>query len=251
MTSPVLLDVREGVAHLTLNRPDQANTFDLPTAQAFLDAIEAIEADSEARVVLMTGAGARFCAGGDVASFLSEDDPAKYLHELALVLDEGAQRLGALAKPVVAAVQGAAAGAGMSVMLCADVIVADRATKFLTAYAGIGLTPDVGLSWLLPRVVGQQRALDLLVNSRVLDAETAQEWGLITSIAETDVTAEAAAIAERLATTVPGAVGQARRLVRTSWGVSRAEAGADEAQTISSRVSTEEAQRLIEKFLSR
>ena len=160
MTENVDLVISDGIAHLTLNRPEAANSFDLPTATAFGEAVDQISASSDVRAVLLSGAGKRFCAGGDVASFHVADDPQAYLRELADVLDAAMQRFSALPVATVVAVQGAAAGAGLSVMLGADLIVASRSTKFVTAYAGIGLTPDIGLSWLLPRAVGQVRFVD-------------------------------------------------------------------------------------------
>lgn len=250
-TDPVSLRVDDGVAHLELTRPEQANSFDLPTAEAFRDAVAAIEADDTARVVVLTGAGPRFCAGGDVASFAAADDPPAYIRELADVLDDAMQRLAALPRPVVAGVHGAVAGAGLSVMLGADVVVAHRATKFVTAYAGIGLTPDIGLSWLLPRAIGQQRALQLLLMGTVLDGPTALDWGLVTELVDDDAAGRALEVGRGLASRVPGAVGQARRLVRGSWSATRAETGADEAATIAARVTTDEAQRLIQGFLAR
>ena len=121
--------------------------------------------------------------------------------------------------------------------------------RFVSAYSGVGLTPDCGLTWLLPRAVGQQRALDLLLTNRVIGAEQAQEWGLVTEITSDDEVAERArALARSLADGPALALGQARRLVRDSWEASRAEAGADEARTIGRAVVTEDATRLLNKF---
>ena len=249
MTENVGLVISDGIAHLTLNRPEAANSFDLPTAKAFAEAVDQISASTDVRAVLLSGAGKRFCAGGDVASFHAADDPQAYLRELADVLDGAMQRFSALPVATVVAVQGAAAGAGMSVMLGADLIVASRSTKFVTAYAGIGLTPDIGLSWLLPRAVGQVRALDLMLNGRVLDAPTALDWGLVTEVVDDDPLPRAREIAEKLAGGAAEALGEARRLVRSGWSVSRSEAGEEESRTITERVGTAEAQDLIRAFV--
>ena len=249
MTENVGLVISDGIAHLTLDRPEAANSFDLPTAKAFAEAVDRISASTAVRAVLLSGAGKRFCAGGDVASFHAADDPQAYLRELADVLDGAMQRFSALPVATVVAVQGAAAGAGMSVMLGADLIVANRSTKFVTAYAGIGLTPDIGLSWLLPRAVGQVRALDLLLNGRVLDDPTALEWGLVTEVVDDDPLPRAREIAEKLAGGAAEALGEARRLVRAGWSVSRSEAGEEESRTITERVGTAEAQGLIRAFV--
>lgn len=251
MSETIDLTISDGIAHLVLNRPESANAFDLPTATAFGAAVDRIAASPDVRVVLLSGAGKRFCAGGDVASFDAADDPQAYIRELADVLDAAMQRFAALPVATVVAVQGAAAGAGLSVMLGADVIVVHPSTKFVTAYAGIGLTPDIGLSWLLPRAVGQVRALDLLITGRVLDAPTALDWGLVTEVAEDDPLTRAREIAATIAAGASGALGEARRLVRSSWSASRSEAGDEEGRTIAERVGGDEAQQLISAFVGR
>lgn len=247
----VSLTVADGVGHIELTRPEASNSFDLPTARELNAAIGAVERDESVGVVLLTGAGPRFCAGGDVASFVSQGDRSAHLKELADVLDGALQRLSVLPKPVVAGVQGAVAGAGIGVMLSADLIVAERATKFVTAYVGIGLNPDCGVSWLLPRAVGQPRALELLLNGRVLDGDEALDWGLVTQVVDEDAAGTALELARRLAQGPVGALGQSRRLARESWAVDRATSGADEAATIAHRVTTPEAEALIGAFLRR
>lgn len=244
--------VADGVARIELNRPEASNAVDLDTAAALGGAVDAAAADDAVRVVLLTGAGKRFCAGGDVASFVAADDQSAYLLELAGALDGVLQRLSAMPKPVVVGVQGAVAGAGLAVMLSGDLVVAGSSTKLVTAYAGIGLTPDCGLSWLLPRAVGQQRAAEMLLAGRVLTAEEAVAWGLVTrSVDDGEVLPEAEALAARLAAGPAYALGQAKRLVRQSWASSRAETGADEARTIAAAVTTDDAQAAISRFLGR
>jgi 2-(1,2-epoxy-1,2-dihydrophenyl)acetyl-CoA isomerase len=242
--------VADGVARITLARPEVSNSVDLPTAQSIGAAVQVAGADDSVRAVLVDADGARFCAGGDVASMAASPDQAAYLLDLANAFDGALQRLAALEKPVVAAVQGAAAGAGLATVLAADVVVAARGTKFLTAYAGIGLTPDCGLSYLLPRAVGQQRALELALTGRVLSADDALAWGLVTEVVEPDeLSVRADAVAAKLAQGSVFALGQARRLIRTSWAQTRAESGADEAVTISRAVKTPESQALIKAFV--
>lgn len=244
--------VEGAVARITFARPEVSNSVDLPTARSIDEAVAAAAADEAVKVVLLDADGPRFCAGGDVASMASAADPQAYLLDLAHALDGALQRLAGLEKPVVAAVQGAAAGAGLATVLAADVVVAARGTRFLTAYAGVGLTPDCGLSYQLPRAVGQQRALELALTGRVLDADEALSWGLVTQVVEPDELAAAVAeLAGRLADSSVFALGQAKRLIRSSWTQSRAESGADEARTISAAVATPEAQAAIAKFTGR
>lgn len=244
-------EVVGGVGRLVLARPDLSNTFDLPAARDMSSAVEAVSAD-EVRAITLTAQGRRFSAGGDVTSFLSSDDPAAYLLELATVLEGALRELAALATPVVAGVRGAVAGAGLAVMLSADVIVASRSTKFVMAYPGIGLTPDCGVSYLLPRAIGQQRALDLALTGRVLSADEALDWGLVTSVVDDEaVEGRVDEIARTWADTAPAALGQARRLIRSSWDATGPDQGADESATIAAAVATDEAQRLVKAFTSR
>ncbi|MET0952961.1 MAG: enoyl-CoA hydratase/isomerase family protein [Aeromicrobium sp.] len=241
----------DGIGRLVLARPDHSNSFDLPAAQDMAAAVEAVSGD-EVLAITLTAEGKRFCAGGDVSSFAAADEPSEYLLELANVLEGALRALADLPKPVVAGVRGAVAGAGLGVMLSADVIVASSATKLVMAYPGIGLTPDCGVSYLVPRAIGQQRALEFALTGRVLTADEARDWGLVTQVVQDDaVEARVDEIARRWATSAPGALGQARRLIRSSWDTPGPEQGADESATIAARIVTDEAQRLVKAFTSR
>jgi 2-(1,2-epoxy-1,2-dihydrophenyl)acetyl-CoA isomerase len=184
----VELNLRAGIARIRLDRPEVSNAVDLPTAHEFADAVTAAEHD-DVRAVLLTGAGPRFCAGGDVRSFLAAAEPPGYLHELAATLEAALRRLSELPKPVVAGVQGAVAGAGLAFVLNADVVIAARSTSFRMAYPGIGLTPDCGVSYLLPRAVGTHRALEFALTGRTLTADDAHQWGLVTQVVDDDAVA--------------------------------------------------------------
>ncbi|KRF21186.1 enoyl-CoA hydratase [Nocardioides sp. Soil797] len=249
MSDLVSYAVTDGVAHLELNRPEVSNAVDLPTAHALDAAIEAADNDDAVRAVLLTGAGKRFCAGGDVASMVASDsDQAAYLLELAGALDGALQRLTAMEKPVVGAVQGAVAGAGLGVMLSCDLVVAAPDTKFVIAYPGVGLTPDCGVSWLLPRAIGQQRALHLALTNKPIGSDVALDWGLVTELGDTS---RASTLAASLAAGPVFAHGQARRLIRGSFEADRAAVGQDEAETIARAVATDDAQRLLAAFTNR
>ena len=137
-------------------------------------------------------------------------------------------------------------------MLSGDVIVASESTKFVMAYSGIGLTPDCGVSYLVPRAIGQQRALDFALTGRVLSAAEALDWGLVSYVVpDAEVEAKVETIARTWADTAPDALGQAKRLIRGSWENTGAETGADESATIASAVAGDEAQRLVTAFVSR
>jgi 2-(1,2-epoxy-1,2-dihydrophenyl)acetyl-CoA isomerase len=239
------------LGRIVLDRPQAANAFDMPAAEALGQAVTALAA-SDIRAVLVTGEGKRFCAGGDVASFGGASDRAAHLWELATVLEANLRRMSALPVPVVAAVQGAVAGAGLAFVLNADLVVAARSTKFVMAYSGIGLTPDCGVSYLLPRVVGVRRALTLALANRVLTAEEALAWGLVSEVVEDDVLAvRGAELAAHLAAGPAQAFAETKRLMRGCFAVSREENALDEARTISAMLATEDAGRLVDAFLAR
>jgi 2-(1,2-epoxy-1,2-dihydrophenyl)acetyl-CoA isomerase len=245
----VRFDRDEALGCITLDRPDVSNALDLQAAEAFGAAVRAASDDS-VRAILLSGTGKRFCAGGDVASMADASDRAAYLLELATALEGHLRRLSELDKPIVAAVQGAVAGAGLAFVLNADLVVAAESTKFVMAYSGVGLTPDCGVSYLLPRAIGQQRALELALTGRVLTAPEARDWGLVTELA-----ADGAAgtrgreLAKRLADEPTFALGQAKRLIRNSWRVSREDNARDEARTISQAVTTDDARQRIAAFV--
>ncbi|WP_063732865.1 enoyl-CoA hydratase/isomerase family protein [Streptomyces sp. RTd22] len=237
-----------GVARIVLARPAQANAVDLPTALAFAAAVERA-ADPEVRAVLVRGEGRRFCAGGDVTAMAAAPDRAAYLEELAGTLDLALRRLAELDKPVVAAVQGAVAGAGLALMLSCDVIVSAASTKFLLAYADAGLTPDCGVSYLLPRAIGQQRALGLALTGRTLTADEAMAWGLINEVADDAALDDRALrLGEGLAAGPAFALGRTKHLMRTCWDTSREQRGREEARMIAEAVTTADAATIIESF---
>lgn len=250
MTAPVLLEVADGVAVVTLNRPDCANAIDVALARALHDALEAVRCDTTVRAAVLRGEGAIFCAGGDVREMAAADDRSAYMETLVSAAHRAARALAAVDVPVVAAVQGAAAGAGLGLAAACDVVVAGRSARFLAAFGAVGLTPDTGTSWYLPRVVGVRRALDLLVNGRRLSAEEALAWGLVTAVVDDgDVHGEALATARRMARTP--ALGEAFRLVRA--GVERPldEHLDDELATMVRAAGTDDAARSIAAFLDR
>lgn len=239
-----------GVGRIVLARPEAANAFDLPAARAFGEAVTNAE-DDTVRAVALTAEGKRFCGGGDVASFVAAGDPSEYIEELATELEGHLRRLSNLAKPVVAGVHGAVAGAGLAFVLNADLVVAGRGTKFVMAYSAIGLTPDCGVSYLLPRAIGQQRALEMALAGRVLSADQAHDWGLITEVVDNEhVAARTSELAASLAAGPAEALGKAKRLIRDSWETSRDDNARDEARTIARMVTTPDSKRLVQKFLT-
>lgn len=251
MKGPVTFEVTDGVGRITLARPSAANAIDMSVAEAFRVAVDAAVREPIG-AVLVVGAGRQFCAGGDVRGFLTGEDPPAYLRQLAAQMETQLRRLSELPQPVVAGVHGAVAGAGLSFVLNADVVVAGRSTRFLTAYTAVGLTPDCGVSHLLPRAVGVPRALDLALTGRVLSAEEAMGWGLVSRVVDDDAVHEHA---EELARSLAGgptwALGQTKRLIRAATETTRQVNASDEVATISAAVASADATRLIAEFLGR
>ena len=197
----ILLDISEGVATLTLNRPQLLNAMSHQTLAELLDALAAIRADATARVLVLTGAGRAFCAGADLQAMDGETDGPP---DRGLGLETGfnpvLEALVDLPIPFVTAVNGGAAGGGCGYALAGDIVVAARSAYFLQPFASIGLVPDVGATWLLPRLAGRARAMGMMMLAERIPADTALEWGLIWQVVEDDALAETArALALRLA----------------------------------------------------
>jgi len=199
--STVLLETVAGVARITLNRPDKLNSFTRAMHAELREALSRVESDESIRAVVLQGAGRGFCAGQDLADLSFEPgamtDLGQLIHEQFNPL---VRRLQALPKPVVAKVRGIAAGAGANLALACDLVVAARSASFLQAFVNIGLVPDSGGTWLLPRAVGRARALGLAMLGEKLPAPQAEQWGLIWRCVDDDrLDAEVDALALRLA----------------------------------------------------
>ncbi len=214
-TPTIRVQVQGAVAHLTLTRAEAANTMNLQFGREFLAAAQSLQADRRVRAVLLSGEGRNFCFGGDLKGMVaSSGDLGAYLSELTTALHAGLAHLMRMNAPVVAAVKGSAAGAGLGLVLAADLAIAGRGAKFTAAYTGVGLTPDAGCTFLLPRAVGYKRAMELLLTNRVLDAEEALDWGLVNQVVDDDKVDETAAmLAARLASGPTGAYGGVKRLL--------------------------------------
>jgi 2-(1,2-epoxy-1,2-dihydrophenyl)acetyl-CoA isomerase len=251
-TAPtVRLDIRDRIAFLTLARPDVGNTMNLEFGRDFLAAALMI-GGSGVRAVVLSGEGKNFCFGGDLRGMIaSGSDVTTYLMELTANLHRGMAHLAAQAAPVIAAVQGAAAGGGLGLVLMADIVIAARSARFAPAYTGVGLTPDAGCTYLLPRVIGAKRAVEMLLTNRVLDARQAQEWGLVNTVVEDqELAASAAALAARLSEGPAGAYGTVKRLLAESQP-GYVEQMAREGRAISAQAATAEGAEGIAAFLAK
>ncbi len=250
--APVLYSVADGVAHLELNRPEAYNALDVLLANALEEAVLRAAKDDDAKVVLLTGRGKAFCAGGDVKSMAAADDPAAAVAELIDGSHRAVTALHELAKPVVAVVHGSAAGAGIGYVGASDLVLAGASTKFVSAFTAIGLSPDSGTSWYLTQMIGVRRALELTLTNRALTADVALEWGLVTAVHPDDeVLAAGQELARRLAAGPASSYGRTRRLVRDAATSTFAEHLQREARDMLTSASTPEAQALIKAFAGR
>ncbi len=180
MSEPILVDKRDGYRVITLNRPERLNSFNEAMHVALKTALADAEADLSCRALLLTGAGRGFCAGQDLSDRVVKPGEKIVLGETQdKFYNPLVRKLRAIRFPVVAAVNGVAAGAGANVALACDVVLAARSAKFIQAFAKIGLVPDAGGSWFLPHLVGAARARGLALLAEPLPAETAESWGLI------------------------------------------------------------------------
>jgi 2-(1,2-epoxy-1,2-dihydrophenyl)acetyl-CoA isomerase len=202
MDDSVKYAVADGMATITFNRPAVMNALDADSIRCFCRAAERAAADDSARVVVLCGAGPAFVAGGDVAMFARKlPEMATLVPELANALNRGILALRRAPKPVIASVHGAVAGAGFSIMLACDLVLAAADTQFSLAYARIGACPDGGATWFLPRLTGYQRAMELMLLADGVDAVALERCGVINRVVATaELAAETAKLAQRLAT---------------------------------------------------
>jgi 2-(1,2-epoxy-1,2-dihydrophenyl)acetyl-CoA isomerase len=212
----IILEERDGIARITLNRPDRLNSF---TAAMHAELAGALDDVAErARVIVLTGAGRGFCAGQDLNDRAVAPGQAVDLGEtVEQCWNPLVRRLAGLAQPVIARVNGVAAGAGTNIALACDLVIAGRSAKFIQSFANLGLIPDSGGSWHLPRLVGQARALGLALTAEPLTADKAAEWGLIWKCVEDEaLDAEVDALAARLAALPPLGLAAIKRLIRST-----------------------------------
>lgn len=212
--------IDDGAARLTLNRPDRLNSFNTAMHGEIAAALDMVERDKSVRTLFITGAGRGFCAGQDLSNRAVAADGAA--PDLGLSVEKRynplIRRLTSLPMPVVCAVNGVAAGAGASLAFACDIVIAAKSAKFIMSFANIGLVPDSGSSWALPRLAGQARALGLAMTGEPLPAETAAEWGLIWKCVEDDKLAEETnALVAKFAAAPTRGLAETKKLMRTAF----------------------------------
>lgn len=252
MHDAVLLEVTDGIARITLNRPDRLNAFSAEMAEAWAKVTTETVARDDVRVILLSGKGRAFCAGGDVHSMAKGGFSEDRIVELAHLINQGQLALLESSVPVVAAAHGTTAGGGLGILLNSDYAVVGESSKIGSIYAKLGLTPDLTVTALLARAIGERRALQLVLQDRLLSSAEALDWGLIAEVVpDEEVQARAEAVAQTIAAQAPGARGQAKRLIRATYGRTFADTLDDEARTIGRALSGEEAPGLINGFVGR
>lgn len=216
---PVLLELSGGIARIRFNRPHVLNAINEHAILAFKRAVETVAQEPTVRVVVLSGAGKGFLAGGDVGRFHEAGDKAaEVVSAIINPFHEALQTLIGLRQPVIAALHGAVAGAGLSMALAADLAIASEDAKFTLAYTRIGTSPDGGASWGLPRVLGLRKAMELALLSDVIGAAEAERLGLVNKVVPADrLSEEVDALARRLAEGPTQAFGRVKALLRGSF----------------------------------
>jgi 2-(1,2-epoxy-1,2-dihydrophenyl)acetyl-CoA isomerase len=217
------LEIAERVATITLDRPDALNALTVPLKEELLAAFVRVGADAEIRSIVLTGAGRAFCAGQDLRERL-EPGAAPLEVEIRERYNPIILAMRRLEKPIVGAINGIAAGAGASLAFACDLRIAAEGASFLLAFARVGLVPDSGATWLLPRLVGSAKAAELALNGEALSAADAERLGLVARVVPSEsVVAEAQATAARLGAMAPRALALTKRALEASWTASLAE----------------------------
>ena len=218
MTEPVVLfSVDAGVASITLNRPALGNAMSLEVMEALVTAIRDAEADPDCHVVVLRGAGRVFCGGGDLNDLARAARDAELQHRMVTALQDGMYAFAASRLVVIAAVGGAAAGAGLGLVLNADIVLASTRASFHGAYGAIGLTPDAGVSYLLPPAIGSKRASTMVLTGAPASAADAHAWGLVAEVLEPEaLDARADELAARLVAGPTQVLGPTKKLLAGS-----------------------------------
>lgn len=249
----IRIDIDAGVAEITLARPESANAIDLICSEELAEAALLCDQDPAVRAVLLRAEGPMFSAGGDVRSFRDAgDDVPGLLKRITLGLHVAISRFARMDPPVVAAVGGTAAGGGMSLACACDIVLAADTARFTMAYTRIGLVPDGGSTYFLPRRIGLARTRELMLRNRVLSAAEALDWGLVEQVVPAaDLEAEARKVARELAVGPTLAFGTAKRLLLGTFDHGLETQMEMETRAISSMGATDDAKEGLRAFFEK
>ncbi|MCU1483045.1 MAG: hypothetical protein JWQ19_3831 [Subtercola sp.] len=251
-STSILYSKAGAVARIRLNRPAAGNALDLELVRAFFAAVRDADADETIRVISISAGGKLFCGGGDLAAVSSAEQPAAYMAELASTFHGALELLTKSSCIVVAIQQGSAAGGGLGLLLACDYVIASASVSYSSAYALVGLTPDSGVSYLLPRVIGHRHANEMCLFGRVIDAPTALDWGLIDKVvAPESLDAAGEAVVEHLTSSAIQILGDTKRLLLAAPSRSFSDHLADEATTIAAFTGQVDSAARIRAFVER
>jgi 2-(1,2-epoxy-1,2-dihydrophenyl)acetyl-CoA isomerase len=249
----ITFEVKDHVAKITLNRPDAANGLDMAMGKDLMHAAILCDEDPEIRAVLLTGAGKMFSAGGDLKYF-SEcgDGLGSALKEVTVYAHAANSRFIRMNAPLITAVNGPAAGMGMSFALCGDMIIAAESAMFMAAYTAAGLSPDGGMTYMLPRMIGLPRTKEIILTNKRVSAREALEWGLVNKVVPDDeLMNETEALAKKLANGPTLSFGSVKRLLNKTFSETLESQMEHEARGIAAMTKTRDAKEGIAAFLER
>ena len=247
--SSILFAVRDKVAHLTLNRPESANSLNAAVSAEMMDAVVRCEDDADIRALVVSGTGRFFCAGADLKGFYSAESKLK---SRISVFHATISRLARAEFPVIAAVNGTAAGAGMGLACACDLVIAAESARFTMAYTKIGLSPDGTTTYFLPRRIGIGRAMELVLLNRTLSAKEALEWGIANRVvADASLADEAHSAAAQLAAGPTRAYAAAKRLMQSGFTESLETQTEMELRSIGAMARTQDAREAIAAFAAK
>ncbi len=249
-------NVENSVGYITFNRPESFNTFNLTLATEFLDIVDKFGKDETVRAIVIKGNGKVFSAGGDIKEMLNDiqvgDDRAAYFRSPLTAFGKMNQSLREITKPVLAAVHGSVAGVAFNLMLSCDFRIAEESTRFTQAFVKIGLSPDGGGTYFLPRLVGYARACELTMLPTEINAKKALDWGLINWIASSNsFENEIRKIAERLAASPTLVIGRTKTLLNRSYDYSLAEQMEEERLTQIQNAASENFEEGLKAFIDK
>ena len=249
----VKYETASGVATITLNRPDSLNAMSPEMAKELHDVALRIDADTRVRAVILTGSGKAFCAGGDLGEFVAAGDQARTLIlQMTGDLHLALSRLSRNRAPVIAAVNGTAAGAGFSLAMAADLAIAEEQAVFTMAYTNAGLSPDGSSTYFMSRKIGDRRTRELMLTNRRLAAPEALDWGVVNQVVENGAALVAAqAMAERMAAGPTEAYAQVKRLLDASFSQTLESQMELEARAIATQVASVDGQEGMQAFVEK
>ena len=246
-------EVKDSIAKITLNRPEASNSINLEMARDLMYAAMSCSENHTVRALIITGAGKVFCPGGDVKTFAAQgENMPYYLRDVTTHLHAAVSRLARLDAPMIAAVNGVAAGAGMSLVCASDFALAANSARFTMAYTRIGLAPDGGSTYYLTRLVGFRRALELALTNRQLSANEALELGIVNNVTSEDqLMTKAELLANELASGATKAYGATKRLLHNAWNEALETQMELESQALCSMAHTADAKEAIAAFVEK